>query len=241
MFYDLRYLRFYRNRLTDDLSDIETQAILKISGAGAGARILDVGCGHGRISNRLAEHGLVVTAIDLSREAVAYAEEDSRKRSVDVTYQHWDMRHLRADWSETFEYILVWFSTLGCLEESEFLPFLHDAYRCLRPGGILIADHLNKATFLRREFPIIETHLLEKDVMINSTNFDMYEDAFVTERTTIIDGDIKRDSAKNRIYSIKELKRYTEQAEFASVSFVNFAGSTASMYDQRFMVLAHKS
>src|SRR5918912_937658 len=86
------YLHFYAPLLGDERSDRETDLIVRLLALPAGARVLDMPCGHGRIAGRLAARGLHVTGVDNDELFLARAREDRDARGVDVDYRHGDMR-----------------------------------------------------------------------------------------------------------------------------------------------------
>src|SRR5688572_30699278 len=64
--FDEDYLHFYETILTPERSDEETEVALGLGGLQPGMAVLDAPCGHGRIANRLAGHGIRVTGLDAS-------------------------------------------------------------------------------------------------------------------------------------------------------------------------------
>jgi cyclopropane fatty-acyl-phospholipid synthase-like methyltransferase len=58
------YLHFYGPDLTPERNERETEAIWQILSLQSGQTVLDIGCGHGRIANRLAKRGAQVTGLD---------------------------------------------------------------------------------------------------------------------------------------------------------------------------------
>ena len=69
------YLYFYRQMLTDEVSDGDTDDIVALLGLAPGDSVLDAPCGHGRISNRLADRGCEVVGVDASERFLAVARE----------------------------------------------------------------------------------------------------------------------------------------------------------------------
>src|SRR3546814_4191815 len=68
--------------------------------------VLDLGCGHGRIANRLAERGCRVTGLDLSPTFLKRAGEDAAALGVTVEYVHGDVLDLA--WTRRFDRVLNW-------------------------------------------------------------------------------------------------------------------------------------
>ncbi len=107
-----------------------------------GARVLDVGCGGGLLSEALAREGAEVTAIDLSPELVDVArlhllESDGLK----VDYRLQAVEALADD-------IPGHFDAVTCMEMLEHVPdplaVLAACRRLLRPGGSLFLSTLNR-------------------------------------------------------------------------------------------------
>jgi len=102
----------------------------------ARGHVLDVGCGAGRVALYLQRKGLLVSAIDISPEAV----ECARLRGVrDV--RRMDARHLSFP-DESFDTIVMFGNNLGvCGDLAATRRFLRRAHRITRKGGRLVAGH----------------------------------------------------------------------------------------------------
>lgn len=121
-----------------------------IAAVGAGARVLDAGCGAGRMSRYLADRGLVVHGVDLSPAMVAVAA----RQHPDLTFAVGSIADLPyAD--HAFDGVLLWYSTIHTPPEGQ--PRLYsDASRVMRPGGHLLVGfqagvgvHDTSATYRR--------------------------------------------------------------------------------------------
>lgn len=107
----------------------------------AGAKVADVGCGGGLLSESLAALGADVLGIDASEEAVAAAREHLEVSGVDVEY--------RATTAEALaESLPGRFDLVTCMELIEHVPdgpALVDACaRLARPGGTVIFSTVNR-------------------------------------------------------------------------------------------------
>ncbi|HZW17670.1 MAG TPA: bifunctional 2-polyprenyl-6-hydroxyphenol methylase/3-demethylubiquinol 3-O-methyltransferase UbiG [Luteimonas sp.] len=106
-----------------------------------GAKVLDVGCGGGLLSEALARAGADVTAIDLADDLVRVARLHGRESGVEVDYRVQSVEGLAADQPGTFD-------AITCMEMLEHVPdpgaILSACATLLRPGGQLFVSTLNR-------------------------------------------------------------------------------------------------
>jgi len=76
----------------DSADDAVCVTLLDLLGNVTGRRILDVACGHGRITRELARRGAAqVTGIDISGSLISRAVEIEKKEPLGITYIHADL------------------------------------------------------------------------------------------------------------------------------------------------------
>ncbi len=73
------------------IDDSVSVALLGLLGPVAGMRVLDVACGHGRITRELARRGAHVTGIDISANLLEKASEAERDEPLGIRYIHSDV------------------------------------------------------------------------------------------------------------------------------------------------------
>src|SRR5699024_12337533 len=56
-------------------------------------KVIDLGCGTGEISLRLANKGYVVTGVDLSQDMLTIADQKSQEQGLEVTWIKQDLRN----------------------------------------------------------------------------------------------------------------------------------------------------
>jgi len=118
---------FYVAMVGDDLSDPVSVALLEAAGDLEGRRVLDLACGHGRLSRELARRGASVVGIDLSEELLARAPE-----TAGIEYQQADVTSPDALAGETFDLVVGHFA-LSDIDDLD--GALATVARLLRPGG----------------------------------------------------------------------------------------------------------
>lgn len=106
-----------------------------------GARVLDVGCGGGLLSEALASAGAEVTAIDLAPDVLDVARLHRYESGVSVDYREISAEALALEQPGHFDVIT-------CMEMLEHVPdpgsVIDACARLLRPGGRWFASTLNR-------------------------------------------------------------------------------------------------
>jgi SAM-dependent methyltransferase len=108
------------------------------------SRILELGCGTGNYTFRLASRGHTVTALDRSRGMleVARAKTASRATSAKIAFVEQDINRLSLD--ATFDCCVAMFNTIGyVLRLSETERLFAKLRKLLRPEGVLVFDVWN--------------------------------------------------------------------------------------------------
>ena len=140
---DLLALRFPEERTA-----LAVDAIIDRLALAPGSRLLDVGCGHGRIALPLAERGLHVTGVDTSRPSLAVAGERAATEGLDVELRELDMREL--DYDGEFDAAINVFSSFGYFDDQDDDRRVLDGIaRALRPGGALLLDVIHPPGLFR--------------------------------------------------------------------------------------------
>lgn len=111
-----------------------------------GARVADVGCGGGLLSEALARAGARVTGIDLGEKVIEIARlhmHESRLESpnLDIDYRVQSSADLAAAEPESFDAVC-------CMELIEHVPdpaaLVSDLVRMVKPGGVVVMSTLNR-------------------------------------------------------------------------------------------------
>ncbi|HEY5850942.1 MAG TPA: bifunctional 2-polyprenyl-6-hydroxyphenol methylase/3-demethylubiquinol 3-O-methyltransferase UbiG [Lysobacter sp.] len=106
-----------------------------------GARVLDVGCGAGLLSEAMAGEGAQVTALDLAPELVKVARLHGLESGVKVDYRLQSVESLAEEMPGQFD-------AITCMEMLEHVPdpgsIIRACTTLLRPGGRLFLSTLNR-------------------------------------------------------------------------------------------------
>lgn len=104
-----------------------------------GTKVLDVACGTGEFSVRLAQKGYQVTGIDLSEEMLVIAREKADKLKLSIPYFHQNMAELDA--GEEYDSVVIFCDSLNYLRtEEEVQQTFQKVFEQLKPSGLFLFD-----------------------------------------------------------------------------------------------------
>ena len=104
---------------------------------GEPTRVLDIGCGPGLYTQRLARLGHQCTGIDFSPASIAYAREQAERAGLDCKYIQADIR--TADFGEGYGLVMFIFGEFNVFRPAEAKDLLIKAHRALVPNGFFTA------------------------------------------------------------------------------------------------------
>jgi len=200
---------------------------------GRPARILDLGCGPGLYTNRLAKLGHSCVGIDFSPASIEYAREQAVRRQLDCTYVHGDMR--TADFGTGFDLVMMVFGELNVFHPSDAGPILAKAKRALVPDGILLLEphRFSAIEQLGRQSPSWHTvesglfsdrpHLWLEESFWNPQSHTAIQYFYVIDATT---GDVTRHGQTMQAYTDEQYRSLLAGCGFESIELLASLGTT---------------
>jgi len=213
------YPYFYEESIDDAHSDADTAEILGLLQLPSGSHILDVPCGHGRLSRRLAAAGMAVTGVDLTPAYVEDARADPHLRPGSVTYLEGDIRALPVD--GPFDAVVCWLNSFGYYDDDDCHKVLEEFHRVLRPGGKVAIDQMHHDGGVRHFTPAPDAVVVQRDddAMFEVSTFDPITGRMLVERTAYRDGTLRRASYFIRLPTPPEWVVWLQAAGFHDVQF----------------------
>lgn len=233
------YLHFYADTLREEGTPWQVGWIERELDLAPGARIVDLGCGHGRHTNELARRGYQVLGVDLVMGFLDVARAEARTEGLTVDYALGDVRGLGV--VESFEHAICLFDAFGFLDDAGNEEYLRAAHQALVPGGSLLLDVRNRDWIVRNILPVT---VLDKgdDLMIDRHTFDTASGRLVDRRTYLRAGRARSVTFSIRLYSLGELTLLLRSAGFTvERAWGGWDGSPVSLAKNRMLVLARKA
>lgn len=236
--FDDDYLYFYGDRLSAD-SDADAELVWRLLSLEPGMRVLDVPCGEGRISGRLARRGCEVVGVDYTEAWIELA----RRQYPEATFQHGDMRSLAYD--REFDAVVNWFTSFGYFDPPTNDDVLARLARALRPGGRLLLELHNpwRLQRLLKQTGGTSAYVVDNGsaLMADRISYDAESRMSRTERFIVRDGRVRRLEFTLEQVPGPELANRLRRAGFATVQLLGDGGSAFGPDSRRLLAVAHKS
>lgn len=166
-----------------------------------GARLLDVGCGHGRHAWLLSSRGRPTIGVELDELSLA-------EREAGLVAARADMRWLPFG-AQRFDGGFAWYSSLFIFGDDEHPALLREIARCLKPGATFVMQTVPYeylASHVRDDFTLV---LPDGGKIAESSRFD---------RGTGRDRGVRRLTFKDgRVLSAEHVIRYYPRSELEAL------------------------
>jgi SAM-dependent methyltransferase len=212
---------------------------------GKPAKILDLGCGPGLYTSRLAKLGHTCTGIDFSPASIAYAREQSPDN---CTYHLHDIR--TANYGEDYDLVMLIFGEFDVFRTEDAQTILQKSYDALKLGGRLLLEVSTiEAVDQRGNQPSV-WYAAQSGLFYPTPHICLMESfwdeerAIATERFMIIDAisaQVTRYAYSTQAYTEEQYQTMLGAVGFHDVSFYpSLTGEAPTRPDEMFVVTAQK-
>lgn len=228
------------SRMNDANAVKEVAFIKELFRFDKGQTLLDIPCGTGRHSIKLAKTGLNVTGLDISRACLIECRKGitpSLKKKI--SFKQADIREL-SDYHGQYDYVINMCTSLGYFSTTrENQKALRQMVKCLIPDGRLLIQIVNRDWLLDKFEPTdwveADDHfLLSRRVYNSKTHYLLNDWVFIDKKS----GRIRRYPHRLRVYSRAELSGMMKTAGLSKIrAYGDLLGGRLSKTDSRWMYL----
>ena len=218
--------RFWRAAAAT-MAEADTRVVRELLGSAEGTAVLDVPCGDGRLTVRLAACGYAMTGVDLAADELELARAAAARAGVDAQFVVGDLRSLPD--VGPVDGVLSWGNSFGYLVPADTVRSLAGMHRLLRPGGRLVLESATVAESLLVGGIKPKAEYEFGGVRMTSTNRyrpaeSRMESSYVFEDE---DGAIEHSRAAHHVHTTGEVVRLLVGAGFGEVALLGPDGVTA--------------
>lgn len=185
-----KYASLYDEKLAF-LDTFEQGMMGKIIGDVSGKKVLDAGCGTGRMIKKLLEKGAIVTGADISPEMLKIA----KKKFDKAEFVEADIEKLPFK-DESFDVVVASFVIVHL---KDLKKAFDEVYRVLKPGGSFIVTNVNQKkapklkTSAKEEIVILSHYHIPEHVIsaLEYALFNIQEEEFINENAIWINQIVK--------------------------------------------------
>lgn len=208
---------------------------------GKPSRVLDLCCGPGFYTRRLARLGHACTGIDFSPAAITYAKQVEVKNALGCSYIQQDIR--TADYGEGYDLVMMLFGELNVFRPEDAQLLIQKAQRALNVGGVILLEVHSyfavreigeqAASWYSEESGLFS----EQPHLCFSESFWDNERNIASTRHFIVDaqtGTVSQQSESMQAYTKKE---YKDRLKIQGFQRVKFHRSFGDIQDNDFLVI----
>jgi SAM-dependent methyltransferase len=215
---------------------------------GRAAKILDLGCGPGLYTSRLAQRGHKCVGIDYSPASIAYAVDYARREKLRCEYLHEDIR--RAPYGTRFGLVMLIFGELNVFRPSDARAILQKAKRALADGGLLLLEPHSFAAIQTIGARGLDWYSKERGLFSDRPHLCLQEYSWdpttntATIRYFIVDatsGDVSNHAQSFQAYSDAEYRSLLVDCGFDDVELIpSLAGTGSESQGDLMAIVARK-
>lgn len=215
--------------------------------SGRPARILDMGCGPGLYTSRLAKLGHECTGLDFSPASIEYARDYARKANLHCSYQLEDIR--KADLGSGYDLALFIFGEFNVFTPQDARRLLQKAHQAILPEGSLLLevhtfDLVHQLGLQASSWYSSESGLFsDQPHLCLQENFWDEGQSVATQRYFIVDaqtGRVTRYASSMQAYTEQQYRELLEECGFQDITFYpSLTGETDPAQAGLFAILAN--
>lgn len=160
--------------------------------------ILELGCGPGLYTERLAAMGHSVAGVDISRRSLRTARERAEKKGLSIEYRQSSYLELDPE-TDNYDLIYLIYTDICVLNPGEMALLVKWVHKALKPGGLFLFD-VNNAIRMEEKVGSRNWDVSEKGFWSDSPYLSLSDSIPYLEDKTILEQHLVITDAETRIY-----------------------------------------
>jgi len=232
---------FWRSAVSAEATEAEVDFVERRLGLKPGSRIVDVPCGSGRHTLALAGRGHLVTGVDISSEAIGYAERAAADAGLAVDLSVGEMRDIPRD--GRFDAAICLGNSFGYFDLADTRAIIAALATTVRPGGGLVIDYGAVAECLLPGFTGGEDTMSAGGIdVLASREYDVLTSRLITTYEFSRGTERVRVSAPYYLYTNAHLTALLTEAGFTDIErFGTVDGQPFTFGDRRMLLVARRA
>lgn len=182
-------------------------------------KVIDLGCGPGLYSQKLAIKGYEVVGVDFNKKSLEYAVNEARKKELSIDYRYGDMTNIEIE--NEFDLALLIYELYSVFSPENRKKILNNIHRGLKSGGLVLLDVLSETGYekfeqnfmwglTRKDNPFSDKKHLSLFATIK------YPDNITLSKNVMVfgDGEIVNYHYWNQHFTIESLEKEVNEAGF---------------------------
>lgn len=197
------YYYFTKDLMPEEITKKEVLFIKEILDLPFSSSLLDLPCGYGRHTNRLANYYEEVVGIDSCEVYLKLAKEEACHMGVSPVYHQADMRFI--DYTSSFDAIIMLFTSFGIFSHTDNLRVLEKMSSALKTGGKFLIELMNPRVW--KENPK-KCYIFEKEnnFMLDRLSYNGQNNQLTSLRTYLRNGQRAEGKLLYELFSLEQFE-----------------------------------
>lgn len=217
----------------------EIDNLIMLADLQPGDTVLDSCCGQGRHSLILADRGLIVNGVDITRPYLDIAERKAKEMNLEIEFIHEDILDFRR--KNTYKAAFNLYNSLGYFDDpDDDLVYFRNIHQSLQNGGKFIIECTGKEV-LARDFRDCFWYEYDDFKIMVEYSIDLNWTELETRWIFLKEGKETDATFRHRIFSAMELAELLAKAGFGTIEFFgDYDGIPYNEKAQRLIAIAEK-
>ena len=182
-------------------------------------KVIDLGCGPGLYSQKLAMKGYGVVGVDFNKNSIDYAMKEAKKKDLSIDYRNEDITDIEIE--NEFDLALIIYQIYSVFSPENRKKILNNIYRGLKSGGLVLLDVLSESGFEKFQENLLWGLSEKASPLSDKKHLALYAaikypDKVTLEKSVLVfsDGELVNYNYWNQYFSIKDLEKEVNDAGF---------------------------